>query len=160
MAAKQEVEVTYRQLFTYNATVSRLRPKADEQTKTKLEYAIERNRVEANRAIDDYTKLVNDINREHAATEKKDNEEFLRDKDGNLIFTKSENKIVQEEVNKLMDAKVKLSVYHATSIPKNISPFTIETLQPISISPNYEIPDDSALLDDAPETEPKRATRA
>lgn len=160
MAAKQEVEVTYRELFVYIATVNRLRPKADDPIKTKLEYAIERNRVQVNNAVDDYTQLVKDINREHASIEKKDSEEFLRDNNGQLVFTKDANKTVQDEVNKLNDVTVKLNVYHATSVPKNISPFTIETLQPIAISGKYEIPDDSDLATETPSPEPQKANRA
>lgn len=159
MAAKQEVEVTYRELFVYIATVNRLRPKADDPIKTKLEYAIERNRVEVNKAVDDYTQLVKDINREQASIEKKDSEEFLRDNNGNLVFTKDANKNVQDEVNKLNDVKVKLNVYHTTAVPKNISPFTIETLRPIAIDPKYEIPDDSELSIETPNPEPQRANR-
>jgi hypothetical protein len=78
-----------------------------------------------------------------------------------MIFTKEGNKKISEEVEKLKEEKIKMNVYHATSVPKNISPYTIETLKPISISPDYELPEDIELPDDLADgnkvKEPQRA---
>lgn len=154
MAAKQEVEVTYRHINKYAETYLRYRYKPEDYDKfgrlkqqlsgyqNEFEYAIDRNINEINRAQTDYNDKIQGKRVALASVDEK----------GNITYSTT-NKDVQDmtpekaaELHKfilnLNEEKVKLNVYWATNIPfDSIRLNDYEIFQGILIDPQIDYPE-------------------
>lgn len=153
MAAKQEVEVTYRQVNQYIETYSRYRYRPEDYDKfgrlkqqlsgyqSEFEYAIDRNINELNRAQTEYNDLIQAKRITLASVDEKKNITYSATNKDVQDMTLENATALHTYMLNLNKEKIKINVYWATNIPfDSIRLNDYEIFKGILIDPKIEYP--------------------
>lgn len=153
MAAKQEVEVTYREINKYAETYPRYRYKPEDYDKfgrlkqqlsgyqNEFEYAIDRNVNEINRLQTEYNDAIQGKRIQLASVDEKKNIMYNAVNKELPEMTAENAKALHDYVITLSNSKVKGNFYWATNIPFDSIRFNdYEIFQGILVDPKIEYP--------------------